>query len=117
MARWIRRRDPAGRVLVIPSQRRGALRRYGITREEARRAAWAIDRDRRRYEGVAAMNRALEALGGGWSVLAAPHRIGPIAALEEVVYRWFARNRGRFHRLGVLPECDEAGSDCEEPTG
>jgi predicted DCC family thiol-disulfide oxidoreductase YuxK len=117
MARWVRRRDRAGRVLVIPSQTRGVLGRYGITREEAGRAAWAIDREGRRWEGAGAVNRMLRELGGGWSALAAPYRLTPVGALEEAAYRWFARNRPRFHRLGVRPACDEAGSDCEQRTG
>jgi predicted DCC family thiol-disulfide oxidoreductase YuxK len=117
MARWVRRRDRAGRVLVIPNQKRGVLDRYGITREEAGRAAWAIDRSERRLEGAAAMNRTLREIGGGWSIAAAPYRLAPVAALEEAFYRWFARNRARFHRLGIRPECDEADSDCERSTG
>jgi predicted DCC family thiol-disulfide oxidoreductase YuxK len=117
MARWVRRRDPAGRVLVIPNQKRGALDRSGITREEARRAAWAIDRNGRRWEGAGAMNRTLQQIGGGWSIVAAPYGLPPVAALEEAFYRWFARNRARFHRLGVRPECEDANSDCEPSAG
>jgi len=48
MARWVRRRDRAGRVLAIANQKRSVLARYGITREEADRAAWTIDPDGRR---------------------------------------------------------------------
>jgi predicted DCC family thiol-disulfide oxidoreductase YuxK len=117
MARWVRRRDRTGRVLVIPNQTRGVLGRYRIMREEADRAAWAIDPDGRRWGGAGAVNRTLREIGGGWSALAAPYRLAPVAALEEAAYRWFARNRASFHRLGVRPECDEAGSDCEQPTG
>jgi predicted DCC family thiol-disulfide oxidoreductase YuxK len=117
MARWVRRRDRAGRVLVIPNQRRGALDRYGITREEAGRAAWAVDRAGRRWEGAGAVNRVLTRIGGGWSALAAPYRLAPVAALEEALYGWFARNRAGFHRFGVRPECDEAEADCEKDTG
>src|SRR4029077_698434 len=117
MARWVRRRDRAGRVLVIANQTRGVLGRYGITREEAGRAAWAIDRDGRRWEGAGAANRTLHEIGGGWAAWSAPYRMAPLAALEEAAYRWFARNRARFHRLGVKPECDEAESNCEQATG
>jgi len=112
MARWVRRRDRAGRVLVVANQKPGALERYGITRAEADRAAWSIDRDGRRLAGSAAMNRVLEELGGPWKVLAAPSRRGPVAALEERLYRWFSPRRASFHRLGVKPECDEPGADC-----
>ena len=44
MARWVRRRDRAGRVLVVANQNSGVLERYGVTREEADRAAWTVRR-------------------------------------------------------------------------
>ena len=76
MARWVRRRDRAGRVLAIANQKRGVLARYGITREEADRAAWTIEADNgRRLEGAAAINCVWRELGGGWSVLALPYRV------------------------------------------
>ena len=112
MTRWVRRRDRAGRVLAIANQTRGVLVRYGVTREEADRAAWTIDGERR-LDGAAAVNRVWRELGGGWSVLARAYRLWPLAAVEEAAYRWFARNRSSFHRFGVRPECDEPGSDCE----
>jgi predicted DCC family thiol-disulfide oxidoreductase YuxK len=117
MARWVRRRDRAGRVLVIPNQKRGALDRYRVTRDEAARAAWAIDRDGRRWEGAGAMNRTLREIGGGWSIVAAPYRLAPVAGLEELLYRWFARNRASFQRFGARPECDEVDADCDRSTG
>jgi hypothetical protein len=52
-------------------------------------------------------------MGGGWAVLAPAYRLRPVAVVEEAAYRWFAKNRSRFHRLGVVPECDEVGSGCE----
>jgi predicted DCC family thiol-disulfide oxidoreductase YuxK len=113
MARWVRRRDRAGRVLAIPNQKRGVLARYGIARQEAERAAWVIGPDGVRSEGAGAINRVLRETGGGWSALARTYRLWPVAVIEEAVYRWFARNRSRFHRFGVSPECDEPGSDCE----
>ena|SRR5487761_39541 len=113
MARWVRRRDRAGRVLAIANQERGALARYGITREEADRAAWTIDKDGRRSQGAAAVSALMGEMGGGWAVVARAYRLRPLAVVEEAVYRWFARNRSSFHRFGVCPECDEPGSNCE----
>jgi len=113
MARWVRRRDRAGRVLALANQKRGVLSRYGLTREEADRAAWTIERDGRRSHGAAAVNRVMQEVGGPWSVLASAYRLRPLGVLEEAVYRSFARNRSRFHRFGVQPECDEPGSDCD----
>ena len=113
MARWVRRRDRAGRVLVIANQQRGALARYGVTREEADRAAWTRDGDGRRLEGAAAVSRVMRELGGGSAVIARAYGLRPVASVEEAVYRWFARRRSSFGRFGVRPECDEAGSDCQ----
>jgi predicted DCC family thiol-disulfide oxidoreductase YuxK len=112
MARWVRRRDRAGRVLAIPNQQRGALARYGISREDADRSAWTIEADGTRSQGAAAMNRVLREMGGGWSVLARAYRRRPVAAAEESAYRWFATNRSRFNRFGVSPECDQPDSQC-----
>jgi predicted DCC family thiol-disulfide oxidoreductase YuxK len=99
-------------VLVIPNQRKGALRKYGVSRAEAERAAWAVDRLGRRWEGAAAINRVLAELDGPWPRLAAIYRFAPAAEVEETLYRWFARNRARFRRFGVTPECEEPGSGC-----
>ncbi len=113
MARWVRRRVPAGRVLAVANQKRGVLDRYGVTRREADAQIWLIDRDGRRTGAAAAVNRVMAEAGGGWAALAALYRVPPVAALEEAFYRWFARNRSSFHRFGVTPECDEPGADCE----
>ena len=113
MARWVRRRDRAGRVLAVANQSKGLLTRYGLTREEVDRAAWTIEPNGRRSQGAAAVNRVMQEMGGPWAALAGAYRLRPLAVLEEAVYRWFARNRSRFHRFGVRPECDEPGLDCE----
>jgi predicted DCC family thiol-disulfide oxidoreductase YuxK len=112
MARWVRRRDRAGRVLAIANQTQGVLARYGITREEADRAAWTIDGEER-LEGAAAVSRVWRELGSGWGVLASAHRLQLVAIVEEALYRWFARNRSAFKRFGVRPECNEPGAGCE----
>src|SRR2546428_13293846 len=103
MARWVSRRDRAGRVLVVANQKPGILERYGVTREEADRAAWTIDRSGKRLQGAAAISRVLDELGGGWSVPAAAYRWRPLAALGEGFFCLFASNRSRFHRFGVAP--------------
>ena len=99
-------------MLAIANQQPGVLERYGITSQEADRAAWTIDREGRRLEGAAALNRVLEELGGPWSVLAGLYRLPGVDALEETLYRWFAPRRSRFQRFGVTPECDEPGVRC-----
>ena len=112
MARWVRRRDRAGRVLVIANQKPGVLDRYGISREEADRAAWTIDRGGKRLGGAAAVNRALGVLGGPWRVVGAAYRLPVVGGAEEAFYRWFASRRSRFKRFGVTPECDDPSTGC-----
>lgn len=99
-------------MLAVASQKPGALARYGITRPEADRAAWAVDPAGNRLEGAAALNRVLDELGVGWRAITLLYRLRPIAAVEEGIYRWFAPRRSRFHRFGVRPECDEPGARC-----
>jgi predicted DCC family thiol-disulfide oxidoreductase YuxK len=112
MARWVRRRDRAGRVLAVANQKPGVIDRYGITREQAARSAWTVDRQGARLEGAAAMNRVLEELGMPWRLAAGARRLRPMAALEDALYGWFAARRSRFARFGVTPECDEPGAGC-----
>src|SRR5579859_4849413 len=111
MARWVRRRDRAGRVLVIANQKPGVLARYGLSRSQVDRAAWAVD-SQGRVEGAAAINRVVHELGGPWPAVSSLYRVKPLAALEEAAYRRFARNRTRFGRFGVRPECAERAADC-----
>ena len=112
MARWVRRRAVAGRVQAIANQKAGVLERYGITRDEADRAAWTLDGEVRRLEGAAAINRVLAEMPGIWPAITSIYRIHRIAAVEEAFYRWFARSRSRFQRWGVRPECDEPEAGC-----
>ncbi len=99
-------------MLAVANQKSGVLARYGLTREEVDRSAWVIEPEGRRLEGAAALNRVLGELPGYPAWLAAPHRFGPVARLEEALYRWFVPRRARFHRFGVRPECDEPGAGC-----
>jgi predicted DCC family thiol-disulfide oxidoreductase YuxK len=91
-------------VLAVANQKPGVIERYGITREEADRTAWTIDRDGRRQEGAAAIARVLDVLGAGWRIPAMAYRVPPIGWSLDVFYRWFAPRRGKFRRLGVKPE-------------
>ncbi len=113
MVRWVRRRDRAGRVLAVANQKPGVLSRHGISRAQADREAWTIDRAGARLGGAAAINRVLVEMGGVWPLLARMYRFRPAAVLEDVFYRWFARHRPAFHRFGITPECDEPDADCE----
>ena len=97
---------------ALPNQLPGLVEACGLTREDVDRAAWAIDPAGNRWAAAAAVNRLLSELGGGWALLAIPYGWAPIAWLEEKGYAWVARNRARFHRLGITPECEEPGVDC-----
>jgi predicted DCC family thiol-disulfide oxidoreductase YuxK len=99
-------------VLVVANQKPGALERYGLTREEADRAAWTVDGHGRTLEGAAAINRTLDELGGAWRLLASAYRLRPLAAVQEAVYRYVAPRRSRLHRFGITPECDDPGAGC-----
>jgi predicted DCC family thiol-disulfide oxidoreductase YuxK len=112
MARWVRRRDRAGRVLAVANQKPGVPEGYGLSRADVDRAAWTVDQEGRKLEGAAAINCVLHELGGGWRPVAAIYRLRAVALIEEALYRWFARSRARFHRFGVRPECDEPGAGC-----
>ena len=99
-------------MLVVANQKPDVLERYGLTRAEVDRAAWTVDAQGRKLEGAAAINRTLRELGGVWRLIAVPYRLRPLAAIQEVVYRWVAPRRSWLHRLGVTPECDEPGAGC-----
>jgi len=93
LAGWVKRRDGRGRVLVRASQEAGLIESLGLTRGEVDRAAWAVDEGGRRFEGAAAINRVLRALGGGWRLLGSLYLVPPAAWLENRYYRRVARKR------------------------
>lgn len=101
---WLHARDGSGRIEATYAQAEGCRARFGLTREETDRAAWAFDRAGRRWEGPAAVNRALRELGGIWPLLGALYAVPPIGWIEDRAYRWVARNRPLLSRLwGVAP--------------
>ena len=110
--RWVRAHDAAGRVLALPNQTPGLLERYRITREDADREVWAVDITGRTFGGAAAINRVLVELAGPWARLGAAYRLPPVRWAENLGYAWVARNRHRFTRWGVTPECQEPGVSC-----
>ena len=98
---------------MLPNQLPGLAHSLGLSRQEVDGAAWAVEASGRRWRGAAAINRVLTELGGGWALLAFPYRLRPVAWVEELAYAWVVRNRARFHRFGITPECEEPGVDCE----
>lgn len=108
---WVRAHDRERRVFALPNQLPGLREQVGLSKAEVDGAAWAIDREGRRYAGAAAINRTLEELGG-WRALAALYRLAPVRLVEDAVYHAFARNRGRFARWGLTPPCERPGVPC-----
>lgn len=112
----MRARDRAGRVLAISSQAPGVLERYGLTRADADRDAWAIAASGERFAGAAAITRVLATLGGRWAILAAVCEAPPVSRVAERLYRWVATNRSALSRIwGTIPECARPGVECEPP--
>jgi len=102
-ARWLRRRAPAGRVLVVAAQAPGVRERYQLSQLDTDGAAWAIDADGRKHRGAAAINRALAELPGGWPRLAGAYRVPPLRLIEDAVYAVVARARPQLSYLTRTP--------------
>ena len=116
LAHWLRQRDRSGRLLVIPNQRPGTLRRFGVSREQADQAVWLIDlAEDRRLRAAAAINRAMLELRGGWPWVGRMLALPPLLWLEQVVYRLVASQRGRLARWGIQPACDHPCEECSTP--
>jgi predicted DCC family thiol-disulfide oxidoreductase YuxK len=109
--RWIRRRDRDGRIVALPNQTPGLRERLGLTKEQADASAWALDADGRRYEGAAAVNRALDELGA-WRYVATFLQLPLIRQLNQAGYHLFSINRARFSRWGITPACRRPGAGC-----
>jgi predicted DCC family thiol-disulfide oxidoreductase YuxK len=110
-ALWIHRHDRKRRVVLLPNQAPGVRQRAGLSKQDVDRAVWAIDARGRRYEGAAAINRTLEELGG-WRHVAVLYQLSFFRQAEDRCYRWFAANRGRFARWGIIPACERPGMEC-----
>jgi len=80
-------------VVVRPNQEPGLISSLGLTRSEVDRASWAVEPGGRRFEGAAAISRALRELGGGWSVLGSLYLVPPIGWADDRYYERVARRR------------------------
>jgi predicted DCC family thiol-disulfide oxidoreductase YuxK len=92
LAGWVER-SARGRIVVRANQEAGLIGSLGLTREEVDRAAWAVEKGGRKFEGAAAINRVLRELGGGWTVLGRLYAVPPIGWLENQYYKRVARKR------------------------
>ncbi len=109
---WIRARDPAGRVLALPSQTPGVRERFGLSKAQLDRELYAIARDRRVYHGADAVARVFRELGRPWPGLGRAMALPGVRTLMQWGYRWVAAHRARFARLGSTPACARPGTPC-----
>ncbi|HEY1297046.1 MAG TPA: DCC1-like thiol-disulfide oxidoreductase family protein [Chloroflexota bacterium] len=110
---WIRVRDRAGRVLALPSQTRGLVERYGLSRSQTDRELWVVDREGRAWPGAAGVNRVFAELGPFWARVAGVYRFAPIRRIEDRAYRWVAEHRSRFRFWSTTPECEQRPGTCD----
>lgn len=97
------RLNTRNRFDILPWQTPGLLARAGLTEQQCMEAAWFVDAVGRPHRGAAAMNAAIEALGGIYRLVASAYRVPGLRQLEDVAYAWIARNR---HRLpGASDAC------------
>jgi predicted DCC family thiol-disulfide oxidoreductase YuxK len=92
----VQRLNPAERFRVLPWQTPNLLERVGLTAEQCSEAAWFIDRSGRQYRGAAAINAALDALGGIFRLVSFAYRLPGLRQIEDAGYAWVARNRYRL---------------------
>jgi len=78
-ARWLRRRDRAGRVLAVAGRIPELV---------------AVAPGGERWTRAAAVNRALVEVSGGWGVVGRLYRWPAVGWVEDRVYSWVARHRG-----------------------
>lgn len=109
---WARARDPDGRVLALPNQTPGIRERFGLSKAQVDRELYAIARNRRVYRGAAAAARVLCELGGPWPAVGRALELPGVRRLAGWSYRWVARHRGRFARLGSTPACARPATPC-----
>ena len=112
----IRRRDPQGRVLCLPSQTPGLRDQHALTRAQTDSEAWVIElATRRKLSGAAAINRVWRELGGSLGLLARLYDVPLLRWIEDGVYSWIANNRQLISRLySTVPECERPGVRCVE---
>lgn len=107
-ARWIARNDSAQEFRIIPLQSNlghALIRHYGLDPDDP--TSWLYLEDGRAYSSLDAFMRVGARLGGVWNGLSAL-RIFP-RPLQDVLYRFVARNRYRFFGtadLCTLPDPD-----------
>lgn len=103
--------DRHRRVTAVPFQRAGVPEAHGLSHAECEQAAWAIATlpEPVRYRGAAAVNAALT-VSLGTSLPLRVYRLPGVRRLQDAVYAWVARHRGRLP--GVVPYCEQYPERC-----
>jgi predicted DCC family thiol-disulfide oxidoreductase YuxK len=99
-------------VLALPSQTRGLIEQYGLTRAQTDPELWVVDRCGGAWSGAAGVNRVFEELGPVWVWLAGAYRLALVRRLEDRGYRWIAEHRSRFRFWSTTPECERLPGRC-----
>ena len=98
IARW--QRGTGDRVRYVPFQHPGILRRTGVPRRDARRAAQLVEADGRRHRGAPAMLRALLRARSPWLRAAARLGLAPgVRLVANAAYRFIASHRRTASRI------------------
>ena len=113
--RWVKALDRDRRVTAVPYQKSGVPASAGLSVEDCKKAAWAIEpgeisgRPRRRWRGAGAINVSL-AVALGVRLPLSFYGLSGIGSLQEYVYKVVADNRGRLP--SDEPYCDEHPEEC-----
>lgn len=103
---WALERDRRGRIRARPFQEPGVLEQAGVTREQARRAAWMVAPDGRRWRGARAAGRVLMLLPG-WKPVGRLLLLPGVRWLASLAYRWIADHRALTSRVTGIGRSDD----------
>ena len=113
--RWVRALDRDCRVTAVPYQKSGVPASAGLSVEDCKKVAWAIEpgeisgRPRRRWRGAGALNASL-AVALGVRLPLSFSDLSGIGSLQEHAYDLVAANRGRLP--GDEPYCVQHPEEC-----
>jgi predicted DCC family thiol-disulfide oxidoreductase YuxK len=108
MVYLIKRFDNKNQLQFIAWQSSGTLKRFELTVQDVKHAAWFINTDERE-SGAGAINAALS-LVFGTRIFKFFYFLPGIRQTQDAAYRWIEQNRKRLP--GVVPYCKQAGSNC-----
>lgn len=105
----MQRLNTRNRFDVLAWQTPGLLGRVNLTAEQCLEAAWYLDEAGVPYRGAAAINAALGALGGLFSLAPIVYRMPGLKQIEDAIYAWVARNRYRLPGASAACNLPDAG--------